>query len=97
MRKFLVASSVVLATVAGGVTEASAASGAVVGCTTGRASDGSFIQVSCDRGRYYVVGTACNVHGCTDIGGSIVSSPNVSRAYAGPNAGFVGDVRMVWA
>ena len=96
MRKFLVAAGVVLATVAGGVTEASASS-AVVGCTTGRASDGSFIQVSCDRGRYYVVGTACNVHGCTDIGGPIVSSPNISRAYAGPNAGFVGDVRMGWA
>lgn len=95
MRKFLVAAGVVLATVAGGVTEASASS-AVVGCTPSKASDGSYVQVWCDRGRYYVVGTACNVHGCTDIGGLIASSPNVSRAYAGPNAGFVGDVRMVW-
>lgn len=64
-------------------------------CSTYRSSDGKSIGVSCNSGRYYVVGTACSAGGCTTIGGNIVNAPATSWAYAGSGY-FGGDIRAVF-
>ncbi|MGY1495122.1 hypothetical protein ACW4TU_00480 [Streptomyces sp. QTS52] len=64
-------------------------------CSTYRSSDGKYVGVSCNTGRYYVVGTACSAGGCTTIGGNIVSAPNTSWAWAGSGY-FSGDISAVF-
>ncbi|MGW4058273.1 hypothetical protein ACWEGE_08330 [Amycolatopsis sp. NPDC004747] len=54
-----------------------------VECSTYRSADAKWVGVSCNSGRYYVVGTACNERGCSTIGGPVVSAPATSWAYAG--------------
>ncbi|HET6708115.1 hypothetical protein [Amycolatopsis sp.] len=60
-------------------------------CSTYRSNDAKWVGVSCDSGRYYVIGTACSAGGCTTIGGPVVSAPNTSWAYAGSGY-FGGDI-----
>ncbi|RSN46677.1 MULTISPECIES: hypothetical protein [Actinomadura] len=64
-------------------------------CSTYRSSDGKSIGVSCDAGRYYVVGTACGPGHCTTIGGPIVDAPAISWAHAGSGY-FGGPIRAVF-
>ncbi|WP_329183017.1 hypothetical protein [Streptomyces sp. NBC_01428] len=64
-------------------------------CSTYRSSDGKSVGVSCNTGRYYVVGTACSAGGCTTIGGNIVNAPNTSWAWAGSGY-FGGDISAVF-
>ncbi|WP_158694502.1 hypothetical protein [Streptomyces canus] len=64
-------------------------------CSTYRSDDGKYVGVSCNTGRYYVVGTACSAGGCTTVGGNIVSAPNTSWAWAGSGY-FGGDIGTVF-
>ncbi|ADJ47446.1 hypothetical protein AMES_5621 [Amycolatopsis mediterranei S699] len=94
--------ALVLAGAASGIcwTVAPASAGAATnsvpaGCTTSRTSDGKWIGVSCDVGRYYVYGSACNERACTSVGGPVVSAPATSWAYAGSGY-FNGPIRAIF-
>lgn len=69
--------------------------GRKITCSTYRSPDGKRIGVGCDRGRYYVLGTACGPGRCTTIGGPIVNAPAISWAHAGSGY-FGGDIRAVF-